>query len=221
MFSKWLSSEPELSAAEVIELRALCESVAQKIQGTGRDTPAFSNWEKPIVPGLVRARMGYMKTYNELLAESLKDGGSGDSRTMMWKFFTKMGYVPTSDMFGRVQDEDIIEIYAMDGTQIYRNLRYFEYVSASIEDLVGMHWQKAYKRNKRVTLHLALLMYRFAKGAVDHTYDCLKIPVHPVREMIGRKNTIELQFKYLSPLKKDGKCVALVVGTRCRILPAS
>lgn len=216
----WFRRQPiVLTPDEIKSMKETCQSVAEKLRRTGRQTEAFSINEREW-PDDIRERIAGMKDFDALLADHLVGAGehAHDHKTMMWKFFAKMGFTPTSDIFDRIQDHDVIEIYNMDGDQIYRNLNYFDVVSLSVEDLVGMNWQREFKRNRKVTLHLIGLLFRFATGAFYKTYDCAKVPVHSVQELIAKRYLIELTFKYISPLKHNGKCVALVVGTNCRRL---
>lgn len=214
MLRTWFRRSPvTLTPEESQELKALCLSVAEKLNKLGYATEAFSRDER-VLPDEIRERIALMKIYDELLGEELA-APSRDHKTMMWKFFGKMGYTPTSDIFDRIQDEDVIEIYTMDGNQIYRNLNYFDVVSLTVEDVVSLHWQREYKRNRKVTLHLIGLLLRFATGAFYKTYDCAKIPIHRVQEMVAKRYLIQLTFKYISPLKVNGNCVAIIVGTNC------
>jgi len=216
---KWFRRQPvSLSPEEQQEFKALCQTVSDNLRKAGCSTEAFSI-DKRVLPDDIRERIAEMKTYNAILVDHLTSGAPvKDHKTMMWKYFAQMGYAPTSDIFDRIEDTDIIEIYNMDGDQIYRNLNYFDLVSLTVEDVVGLHWQREYKRNRKVTIHLIGMLLRFATGAFYSTYDCAKIPIHQVQEMVAKRYLFELRFKYVSPLKQNGRCVALVIGTDCRRL---
>ncbi|MBX3020226.1 MAG: hypothetical protein KF799_01005 [Bdellovibrionales bacterium] len=217
MFLPWFRrASVELSKEEQSEIRDLCLRISNKLQGAGKCTEAFSS-DKHELPRDIRERIELMRIYDQVLTAHLEEG-SKDHRNMLWKFFSKMGYAPTSDIFDRIEDGDIIEVYSMDHQQLYRNLNYFDVVSMTVEDLINLNWQRAYKRNRRVMLHLIGLMVRFTTGTFHQTYNCTRIPVHQVQEMLAKRYLVELNFRYISPLKKNGKCVAVLVGTRCRLL---
>jgi hypothetical protein len=154
----------------------------------------------------------------KVFAELTGDGSSTGNKDLLWRFFGKMRMTPESDVMDRIEDEDIIEVYDMHGDQIFRNLHYFSVVSLSVEDLVCMNWKRDFKRSAKVTLELVELLFRFATGRFSKTFDCAKIPVHIVEEQLAKRHRIELTLKLISPLKIQGKCEAVLVTSRARIL---
>jgi hypothetical protein len=207
-----------MSPQDLTALHALCERVANHLHFAGYDTPALS-LEPHLWPHNIGERMLYLQIFEEILSEQRASGGAlSDHRALTWKFLKRMGLTPTSDIFDRLSDEDCLEIYNMEGDQIFRNLNVFDVVSFSIEDLVSLNWKRIFKRNQKVKLRLLDLVWRFATGHFPATYDCSRIPIHVVEEQAGRHGKIELNMKWISPLRQAGKCTGLIVISRARRL---
>lgn len=217
MFTRWRHTpEAELSAPEIADLKSLCHSVAARLQSAGRRTPALAQ-EPRVWPANIRHRLEFLRLYDEILAAQQNGGESlNDHKALTWKFLKKMGYAPTSDIFERLADADILEIFDTEGNQLFRNLNYFDVVSFSVEDLVSLNWKRDYKRDRKLTLSLIELNCRLVMGHFPTTYDCGKIPIHLLREQLGERLLVELQLKWISPIRRNGKCAGIIVISRAR-----
>lgn len=214
IFSRWFSKKAiPATELEITEMRDLCVKVAENLRAAGYTTDALSLTPRPYPKDFLH-RKEALTLFNELIAGP----DCKNHKDLMWRYFSKMRFVPASDVLDRIEDDDILEVYDMNGDQIFRNLNYFDVVSFSVEDLVSMNWKRDFKRSAKVTIQLVELVFRFATGYFTRTMDCAKVPVHIVEETIARRHKIELHLKYISPLKQNGKCVAILVGSRARIL---
>lgn len=218
IFSNWFSSKPIVpTEAEKADLKKACVDIARHLKNAGYDTEAFSSDLRPLPKDFSR-RLEVLKIFAEVLEDHQKSPVPSNHKELMWKFFARMRYCPTADILDRIEDDDCIEVYDNAGVQIFRNLKYFGVVSFSVEDLVSMSWKREYKRKRKIMLSLLDLSFRFATGRFHDTYDCSKIPIHEVQEMIAKRYLIELNLKWISPLKQNGKCVGLIAISRARRL---
>lgn len=218
-FSNWFRRAPTLfSENEAAEIKELCSSVTANIRRLGRHATAHSPAPHPR-PKNIGQRIAWMKAYNEILAAEVVNGKrSSREKDLMWKFLAKMRYVPTSDIFDRIEDDHYIEIYDLAGDQMYRSLNYFDLVSFTVDDVMNLNWKRHYSRNKRVNLSLLSLTARLFTGQFKETYICTKVPTHQVSETIAGHYLFELNIRYISPLKQRGKCMAMVVVSNTRRL---
>lgn len=221
-FSNWFRRTPSVhNENEIKEIRTLCTAVTENIRALGHEATAFGE-SSHARPKNLEQRIAWMKAYNEILeAQAASEDEPVREKDLMWKFLAKMRYAPTSDIFDRISDGQYIEIYDLEGDQVYRSLNYFDMVSFSIDDILNLNWKRHYKRNGRVNLSLLGLMARVFTGQFKTTYDCMKVPVHQVSETIAGHYVFELNIRYISPLKQNGKCVAaIVVSNTRRLKPA-
>lgn len=219
IFSNWLGKTSALfTQQERADLRMLCASVTENLRLLGYRATSFSR-EAHQRPKNFAQRLEWMKTYNELLELQLASATSCKSeKELMWKFFAKLRLIPTSDIFDRITDDHFIEIYDLNGDQMYRSLNYFNLVSLTVEDLLHFNWKRDYKRSKKINLSLLGLTARIFAGRFHETYDCAKVPQHEVSEAIADRYLFELNLRCISPLKQNGKCVAVVAVSNARRL---
>lgn len=215
----WFRRTPtSFSKDEIAEIKTLCASVSETIALLGRQAVPFSQDRHPR-PKNIEQRLSWMKAYKEVLAAQAAGANAGQrEKDLMWKFLTKLHFIPTSDIFDRIKDDQYIEIYDLQGDQIYRSLNYFDAVSFSVEDVLNLNWKRHYERDSRITLSLLGLSARLFTGQFHKTYDCENVPPHQVRETIAKHYLFELNIRCFSPLKHDGKCVAMIVVSNARRL---
>lgn len=194
-------------------MREVCREISAYLKQYHYEVPALSCRNKQF-PDDFAARLTFLKVFRDVLA-----GNRTQPKDMLWRFFSAVRLTPESHVMDLLEEEeDIFEIYDMNGDQIYRSVNYFDVVSMSVEDLMNMNWKRDFKRNAKITLDLVELILRFATGYFRETFDCAKIPLHIVEEQFARHNRIELALKYISPLKRDGKCVALLASSRAKVI---
>jgi hypothetical protein len=215
-FDWFRRQKPVMTPAQRMELEELCQSIATKLQKAGFKTEALSQTPRE-APRDLEKRIKAFKIYGDVVEHHLIEGGdTADEKGLLWRFLSKMGYTPTSDIFDLITNQDYIEVYDHEGYQIYRSLNYFNLVSFTIEDLVTLNWKSDFKRDRSILLDLLEVNLRFATGLFNKTYHCDKVPKHYVREMIAKEYVHELGLKYISPLKVHGKSVALLAASNAR-----
>ena len=126
-----------------------------------------------------------------------------------WNAVKNNNLVICSDIFDKIDKEDIIEIWDLEGRQIFRSFHALRYFSYTIEELTSYPFYELFERSIEIEAAYAAEFVRILKGEVQATYQ-LQIPPHIVRERISvRKNTSIITPKYVSPLKdKHGRIVA-------------
>src|SRR5690606_14370708 len=58
----------------------------------------------------------------------------------------------------KIDEDDLIEIYNLENIQIFRNLKFYETTTYSLEDLLLYDWPELYSRPKRMTEQLLNLV---------------------------------------------------------------
>lgn len=179
--------------------------------------PFFSQLPIPKRQEIVRA----VRFYHELCQDQFKDGYKiTDSLTFTWRALNKLGLVPRSDLFSRVTDEDILEVYSSDGRQLYRNFRFFDFCSYTMEELYSLEWWSLYKRDESITEKLYAIVAKIFTGEIAETVvpDC---PSHVVSETssAGKIHMI-YEPRMLSPLYHNHVATAVIAVVRAQIIKA-
>jgi PAS domain-containing protein len=136
-----------------------------------------------------------------------------------WNAVKQNNLVICSDVFDKIDKEDIIEIWDLEGHQLFRSFHALRYFSYTIEELTSYPFYELFERDLEVEAAYATEFVRVIKGEVSGTYK-LEIPPHVVREKLSvRRNVSMVTPKYVSPLKdKYGRLVAFIYTCSARRL---
>lgn len=218
--SKWIESENPESLNQ--DFMSLTEDLTRWLAAEGihcrpyvPGLPFFSQLPIPKRQEIVRA----VRFYHELCQEQFKEGYKiTDSLTFTWRALKKLGLVPRSDLFSKVTDEDILEVYSSDGRQLYRNFRFFDFCSYTMEELYSLEWWSLYKRDEAFTEKLFAIVGRIFNGEIEETVvpDC---PAHVVSETssVG-KIQMNYELRMLSPLHHNSVASAVIAVVRAQII---
>jgi hypothetical protein len=155
----------------------------------------------------------------EVLAVCAEAQAAGDSpvdnRKYFWRSLRRMKLTPCSDVFDRIEQDDVIEIFTPDARQIFRSLNFFKYISCTLEELVSLPaWQVcAFPPETRT--YFEEVGRKMERGNV---YSCTfepGIPAFTMVEIIGpEKRNPRIEPRFLSPIMAAGKSIAMIVVSR-------
>lgn len=125
---------------DVSHFAQLCEVICKLGQSAGVRILASHGTQFPIFSTLPQAQrqliLADLESYVSVCQGCLQMGGKlSDSKALLWSMMRHFGLKPSSDLFSYVTDDQLIEIYNMDHVQIFRNFKFFELVSYTLEDL--------------------------------------------------------------------------------------
>ncbi|WP_291516356.1 hypothetical protein [Bdellovibrio sp. ArHS] len=178
-------------------------------------------YRKPYLEGLPHFRaLSYEKMaevvtsitfFKELCEEQIAEGYKlKDNSSFVWRAFRKLDFVPRADVFNHMTDEDLVEIYSVDNKQLYRNFRFFECCSYTLEELYSVEWWNLYERNADVTMKIFAAGMKVATGEIADSY----IPgIEPalLKEVKEDGQSFMQQVKLISPLKRNKRVEGLLV----------
>lgn len=108
----------------------------------------------------------------------------------------------SDDIYGKITDEDIVEVYTKDLIQIYRSLRFFNLSSYDLLELLSYEFHELYERSFQVNSYLfeagqKLINRDPSLAPVDLSF----IPKHVMREKISHlRVSFMIQFKEMYPI---------------------
>jgi len=157
--------------------------------------------------------------YYEICQDCLVDGNSlkGNNK-LLWYAIRKMNLRPKSDLFDKISQEDVVEIYDSSFMQVYRNFNFFEICSYSLADLFMWEWRDLYYRDDEITQGLAIQGYQVF--TVNPTTQRIQLNIHEVHEKFStNKFKLKMTPGYFSPLlNKQGLVEAGVATSRVDII---
>ncbi|MGZ3688687.1 MAG: hypothetical protein ACXVBW_10320, partial [Bdellovibrionota bacterium] len=130
-----------------------------------------------------------------------------DSSKLLWRALNRMGLVPQSDVFDKIGEEDIVEVYLIDQrgqNQVFRSLIYLQYCSYTVEQMVALDWRFSAKREEKYTNQITAAVIDIMSGKIQQTFDP-GIDAHHVQEVDSPGlNEVMVKIKYLSPVRSKG-----------------
>lgn len=158
-------------------------------------------------------------TYYDLFASSQQNAISlQDDKRLLWWSLNKLQLRPTSDLFDKICNKDIIEIYDRMGTQIYRNFEFFSVCSYTLDEIFSSNWMSLFNRDEKDLNELYRLAEKTYQGEFTQTEPIML--THKFNEIYSeRQHIIEAHHKYISPLySRSGNIEALVIISQAKVL---
>jgi len=119
----------------------------------------------------------------------------------VWLTLRKLDWRTESNFFNRLQREDIVELYTLEGLQIFRSFHFFQHTSYDLETLFSKPWFELFNRPASVLDIYNEAFKRIRSGELDGTEE-LDCPRHIVREKIeGHTMLTSIRPKFYSICK--------------------
>jgi hypothetical protein len=175
--------------------------------------PVFSSYDLKVQDQILLGITSDLEIFESMLGEghSLRD-----TPKLVWRYLHKLGLTPQSDIFDKITDDDIVEVYLVeDGAQrqVFRNLKFLECVSFTIDQIFGADWRVTTTRDEKSAGKILELAVGVMTEKITGTLalDSL-IEKHLLQEVDSPELfTILIQIKYISPVKRNGKVAGAFV----------
>lgn len=200
---------PQDGQAKKSLVLSLLEEVSQNLASFGvrrkaaSDSDYSAQWQAMPEKRLL-SLLEYWRHYNAILQEIRAQGTEGLSGSqMVWRMLQRGGLTPTQDVLGKIEDDDVVEIYDLKNQQIFRNIKFFEYCSFSLEDLFVGDWVGLTKRESRWAERALTQVGLIQAGLLRTTLDMRKVVSrHRVTELRGEQLSYWIELKWGAPLRK-------------------
>lgn len=142
------------------------------------------------------------------------------SPKLLWRAFSKLKLTPSSDVFDKMEKGDVIVVYSLDHRQIFRNLEYFETVSATFEEISTRPWWEIHTYPEAVSGEFAKLPEMIAAGHIQQTIP-FSVPPYPVLDALGVDQIkAMITMKWMSPVRSGETIVGLMTCAKAEIKSA-
>src|SRR5690606_17702992 len=88
---------------------------------------------------------------------------------VFWNVLRRFDLRPCSDLFDLLDSNDVIEVYRYDFIQIYRNLRFLELCTYSLDEVFSYEWPELFHRKQEINFELFDLTREILSGAKKTT----------------------------------------------------
>ncbi len=159
-------------------------------------------------------------SYYEVLQSTHSEGTPiVNSKRTLWKICKHLGYLPCSDLMDSIHDGDVIEIYASDWVQTYRNMEFLNLCSYDLASLFTQEFHELFHRPDEVNEYIFKLLNNVFDGAIDRTTE-IGFEPHVLQEKHSEERlSFRIEPGIISPLKSEsGQVVAFVNTLKVRQL---
>lgn len=147
--------------------------------------------------------------YHEFLAELIEHEINIDNNSDVLKYFlNKHGLTVDQEFFKTIDDNDVVEVYDLEFTQLYRNFKLLELTDYDILIIESMPWPNLFGRHESITKQIinASMTVLIPSPGIHK----LQIQPHIMQELkTPSKKLFKIQHRYATPLYLKERCVGL------------
>lgn len=136
----------------VNEFRELADAVVTLCARYEVQVRSYANPELPLFSALSPAAQEKALRGLRTYLASLKmvedhDEDLRDDQRSLWYALSTLGLLPPSQLFSLFKSGEVIEIYDMEGFQIWRNFNFLKICSYTLEEMYSIEWHRRYRRS--------------------------------------------------------------------------
>lgn len=202
----------------------LSESLARFGQQDGLPIIPYYNEDLPFFSALSAQRQRHVLWQLQTMvgiAETLsaEKAKINSSPSFTRAFLTNMGYRVPDKFWAILTDQDVVDIYSDDHILMFASLKFFEYLSYSLEDFYCRPWMELFGRDLVTNEKLFSLAMEMIDGRHDDVVPTDYIPLHVMVEMASdKKQRFIVQPRMYAPLYKDQERMGYVCVNRAILL---
>jgi hypothetical protein len=142
-----------------------------------------------------------------------------NSERSLWHALSTLGLIPPSDMFSHVCADDVVEIYDLEGIQIWRNFNFMKICSYTLEEMYSIDWPSRYKRDPERTAECMGELEKVLSGRVPE-FHFADIPEHLLEETSSTERyVLSAKHDWIGKLKpQTGGTPAWIVLSKVKIV---
>lgn len=146
--------------------------------------------------------LGRFREYVGIARDVVSEGGSlRNDQMFLWRFFQRFRIHPPSNLISEITAGEIIEVHDINFTQIFRNMRFFDLCSYSLDDLLCRPFWELVHRDPAISAMLVEQAGHYFSGRWT-TMRLLDIPEHVVQEIDStRLLTVRVRHRLAAPLR--------------------
>lgn len=177
------------------------------------DVPIFSALREPAKRKVLQVMSHQLDFFKLAASEGLRV----DSSKLIWRALAQMRMAPQPDLFDKITDANVVEVYHWDGTILFKNLKFFEYISMSLEEVYCLRWMDQGKFPARLFLFFFELSFKLRVAGYQHTF-APQFHQYTFIEKLGEHRTIAVELEWISPVQYQGERKAMLFVNRSRIV---
>lgn len=157
----------------IMELLRMSERITRFTEARGCPTPAPSASVIAALHQLSIHNLKKIETDFKLLMELINFGPNmvGEKEVSLFDSILKLTHLKIADEFRtRIEDDEVIELYRLDGVQFYRSLNIFKTTGYSLLDLNIHTWDELWERSSYSSLQINKVIADITSGKIAKYY---------------------------------------------------
>lgn len=206
------------------QFRTLAENLSTYYNTLGAKSKPYHDPSLPHFSGLPetskRSVIQHLTAQWQVAQTHITSQGEADNNAKsLWSALKVYGLNPGGDLFGFLEQDDMIEVYTLDGIQIWRNCNVMEICSYTIEEVNCYDWEERYDRKETDNI-----VIRRAIGAMldlnGKGYIRANIPYHIVEEKFSQERLrLNVSHGYFFPLLgQENQVTAFLVTSKVEVV---
>lgn len=132
---------------------------------------------------------------------------------LLKRMLSQSGLHACQDVWRKLDDRDVIEVYTRDFTQLFRNMRFLEVCSYPLAELYINEWVSLYRRPQMITDQLVSSILTMMDATPPATVST-SVPDHILEEVFSLdRRKFFIQQKVFSPLSDASGQVVAFIGS--------
>lgn len=147
------------------------------------------------------SQLNHFQRYVEVCQETKEQGHDlRETGHLVWNMLKKLELKSHVDVFSKLKETDIVEIYNSQNVQTFRNLNFFHICSYTLDELLSLPWWKLYHRDDLVSREIFAVGAGVFSGEIAGMVSPVSRP-HILEEVASAsKIKMVLNVKAMSPL---------------------
>ncbi|MBC7464576.1 MAG: hypothetical protein H7256_01165 [Bdellovibrio sp.] len=210
--------------SDVSRFKKLTEDVAFMLNENRAEVVAYRDPSMNSFSMLDQARqknsLKEIEFYKKSLEMAVSEDRTINEKQSLWSSLKLLGLRPTSDVLDLVNSEDSVEAYDLGGIQFWRNFKFFEVCSYTLEEMFSLPWSDRYDRDDVAVKKTEEIAMNLITGKMTETIYC-NIENILVENLSENKFVIDARHTHISPLFDQYSAVSgFIVVSKVKLLGA-
>lgn len=210
--------------SDVSEFKKQTEAVANILAENNIQVTTYRDPLLPAFSSLDQTRkqnsLKEIEFYKKSLHMALGEDRTINEKQSLWSSLKLLGLRPTSDILDIIGPEDSVEAYDIGGIQFWRNFKFFEVCSYTLEEMFSIPWHDRYDRDEAAVKQTQEIAMKLMSGQITKTIHC-DIRNILVEKRSENKFVIDARHTHISPLFDQYNAVSgFIVVSKVKLLGA-
>ncbi|MGZ3672368.1 MAG: hypothetical protein ACXWR4_20750, partial [Bdellovibrionota bacterium] len=207
-----------------LEVREISDKICEIFARNGRTVVGYRSADLPLFqalePEAQKNIVQKIRVYLECM-EAVEAAGDPlySSSKSVWHALTRLGLVPPHDLLEHLKNDALVEIYDLAGFQIWRNFKFMEFCSYTLEEVYCIEWHRRYARDPKITEECFAIIGNVVAGNTPSVH-MPELPFFRLEETCSEERLVySARHELFSPMKnRDRQVEAFLVMTSATIL---